>query len=220
MSPGNGWIRSAELLALLRRHLDASDLEIQRRTLVALKVGLITAKAKVAVLEAETKYDAAVAAEDWKSPWMRFGMAQGAASVVETRLVRTSRELGSAKLEDVIHVDYAELSFNEKQALDYFDIIAQVASASATRTDRSSAGRRVQTSDWQKYAAALAAIAADEGLEQGAAESAIHEKVAKYLNDRGHQSLSLDTTRPAIRRAKAWVNADPFHDDQSEVPPE
>ena len=120
-------------------------------------------------------------------------------------------------------VDVLDLSEEEAKALcdQYVPVSHRDSSKSALKAaSTKNAGPKVRTQDWEKFSAALVAVANEEGLAPDAADSAIYEKVVLYLQARGYSALCLASTRQAIRRARTWINGFDCPDDDREIVPD
>ena len=65
-------------------------------------------------------------------------------------------------------------------------------------------GKPVDKAGWERFAAALAVVVAENDLETDVSAASIYKKVADYLARRGHKCFEIDNVRSTITRAQAW----------------
>ena len=218
MSDEAAWLRSRAVLELSWSR-QARGINFPSRLRIGLRNGLITGRARIAELTNRGHTRAVTREEHWIAPkdvWL--------GSIDNSRLdldgdYYTTGAIGTG----YSRIALSGLSFNKAELLEFIDLGEEVNEEPSDQEHQnagqnaieltSNAGARPKAEDWSKFAAALVAIHEQQSIRLDEPESQVWERVKQHLFDRGHPCLGIDTVRPALRRAKAWTNGQPFVDD-------
>lgn len=213
------WLRSRAVLELGWSR-QARSVNFPARLRNGLQNGFITGRARVAELTSIEPFRKTTHKENWTVPKEAW-LGSNDNSVLNLAADEyTTRDRGTG----YSRIGLSGLSFNKAELIEFVDLKKELHEAPVDQQDPqstlrtstespSNAGARPKADDWSKFAAALVAIHEERSISLDETESEVWNRVKQHLYDRGHACLSIDTVRPALRRAKAWANGKPFVDD-------